>query len=85
MQLMTSENRELRDIQVRTFEPKLRARGTTDLTSLPTVMLAMTFFTASRFSPFLAEFSACFSSNSSPATDKLQRGAVNSVSMYVRE
>jgi hypothetical protein len=36
------------------------------LTSLPTVMLAMIFLIASRFSAFLALAKACFSSKTSP-------------------
>jgi hypothetical protein len=87
MQLITSENRELRcneqkeqeRLQENTEVQTIRSQGeqrapkqetSTHLTSLPTVMLAMTFLTASRFSPFLDELSACFSSKSSPVNVK---------------
>ena len=67
MQLMTSENNELQGTTSYPLAVGSPQVVVADLTSLPTVMLAMTFLTASRLSFFFGLCSCCANSASSPS------------------
>ena len=60
-----------------------REREPTYLTSFPTVMLAITFFTASFFRSFLSLFNSAFNSNISPANVTVLKASVCNLLCYV--